>query len=198
MDARDRDVRPPPAALVRSRSRHPRADGRDRSRGPPPGVGAVSRLDRRREGGPAAAARISAATGEWKQAERSTDYLLSGVRLAQAEEATRDDAIRLTDNEREFLDASIAHRDAGAVAERDAPRARARPRAPRANTPSWTRRRAGGGACPRRLADGRLRSAGAVRANDGATNPRSPRSRPPPSRTSTSTRRPASSWRCMP
>jgi len=62
--------------------------------------------------------RISSATGEWEQADRSTDYVLSGVRLAQAEEATRDDSIRLTDNEREFLDASLTHRDTEAAAER--------------------------------------------------------------------------------
>jgi DNA-binding SARP family transcriptional activator/ABC-type glycerol-3-phosphate transport system substrate-binding protein len=64
-------------------------------------------------------ARISAATAEWLQAERSVDYLMSGVRLAQAEEATTaTDTIRLTETEREFLDASLAHRDAEAAAER--------------------------------------------------------------------------------
>ncbi len=63
-------------------------------------------------------ARISSATGEWEQAGRSSDYLLSGVRLVQAEEATQDDSIRLTDHEREFLDASLAHRDALVAFER--------------------------------------------------------------------------------
>jgi DNA-binding SARP family transcriptional activator/ABC-type glycerol-3-phosphate transport system substrate-binding protein len=63
-------------------------------------------------------ATISSATNEWIQAERSFEYLMTGVRLAQAEEATQGDPIRLTDDEREFLDASLAHRDAGATAER--------------------------------------------------------------------------------
>jgi hypothetical protein len=63
-------------------------------------------------------ARISSATNEWIHAERSFHYLLSGIRLAQAEELTRDDSIRLTDTEREYLDASLAHRDAEAAAER--------------------------------------------------------------------------------
>jgi serine/threonine protein kinase/ABC-type glycerol-3-phosphate transport system substrate-binding protein len=61
-------------------------------------------------------ARISAAAAEWEQAEGSTEYLMTGPRLAQAEEASR--TVRLTDTEREFLDASIAHRDAEAAAER--------------------------------------------------------------------------------
>jgi serine/threonine protein kinase/ABC-type glycerol-3-phosphate transport system substrate-binding protein len=63
-------------------------------------------------------ARISSATTEWVQAEQSSDYLLSGIRLAQAEEATWDDSIRLTDTEQEFLDSSLAHRDAEVAAER--------------------------------------------------------------------------------
>jgi len=63
-------------------------------------------------------ARISAAAGEWLQAEQGPEYLLSGIRLAQAEEATRSDSIRLTDSEREYLGASVAHRDAEAAAER--------------------------------------------------------------------------------
>lgn len=62
--------------------------------------------------------KISTATSEWIQADRSFDYLLSGVRLAQAEEATEDESIRFTENEREFLDASLNHRDAEAAAER--------------------------------------------------------------------------------
>ena len=63
-------------------------------------------------------ARISTATGEWVRAERGTEYLISGIQLAQAEEAARHDTIRLTEDEREFVDASVAHRDAGAAAER--------------------------------------------------------------------------------
>ena len=64
-------------------------------------------------------ARISAAAREWTQADRSADYLLAGVRLAQSEEATRDDSIRLTVTEREYLDASVARRDAQVEAERE-------------------------------------------------------------------------------
>jgi serine/threonine protein kinase/ABC-type glycerol-3-phosphate transport system substrate-binding protein len=63
-------------------------------------------------------ARISSATREWEHAERSSEYLMTGVRLAQAEEATHGDSIRLTEDEREFLGASLAHRDAVAAAER--------------------------------------------------------------------------------
>ena len=52
-------------------------------------------------------ARVSSATSEWLQAERSVEYLMSGIRLAQAEEATTgDDTVRLTETEREFIDAS--------------------------------------------------------------------------------------------
>jgi ABC-type glycerol-3-phosphate transport system substrate-binding protein len=61
-------------------------------------------------------ARISAATAEWEQAEGNSEYLMTGPRLAQAEEASH--TVRLTDTEREFLDASIAHRDAEAAAKR--------------------------------------------------------------------------------
>jgi DNA-binding SARP family transcriptional activator/ABC-type glycerol-3-phosphate transport system substrate-binding protein len=63
-------------------------------------------------------ARISSATGEWIQAERSSEYLLSGIRLAQAEDAIQGESVRLTDNEHDFLSASLAHRDAEAAAER--------------------------------------------------------------------------------
>jgi serine/threonine protein kinase len=63
-------------------------------------------------------AKISSATGEWILAERSSEYLLSGIRLAQAEETTRGDAVRLTDTEYEFLESSLAHRDAEAATER--------------------------------------------------------------------------------
>ncbi|HJS27772.1 MAG TPA: extracellular solute-binding protein, partial [Actinomycetota bacterium] len=63
-------------------------------------------------------AQISSAKADWVHADQSTDYLLSGIRLAQAEEATKGGSIRLTEHEREFLDASLAHRDAEAAAER--------------------------------------------------------------------------------
>ena len=115
-----RDVRTPPAALVRSRSRHAGADGRDRARGPAPRVGATARVDRRRAGGSASAGEDllrRRRNGSRRIEARTT--CLSGIRLAQAEEATTGgDTVRLTGDEREFLDASIAHRDAGAAAER--------------------------------------------------------------------------------
>jgi DNA-binding SARP family transcriptional activator/ABC-type glycerol-3-phosphate transport system substrate-binding protein len=63
-------------------------------------------------------AKVSAATVEWLQAGQDAEYLMAGVRLAQAEVAVDDGSIRLTEDEREFLDASIAHRDAEAMAER--------------------------------------------------------------------------------
>jgi ABC-type glycerol-3-phosphate transport system substrate-binding protein len=63
-------------------------------------------------------AKISSATAEWLETDRSIEYLLSGVRLAQAEETREGARVRLTDDEREFLDASVAHRDAGVAAER--------------------------------------------------------------------------------
>ena len=101
-------------------------------------------------------------------------------------------------NEREFLDASVAHSDAGGGRRADAPRARAHPRAASPHAPSRTGRRAGGGAGPGRLADGRLRR----QESRGRTTARRihdrRRSRRPPCRTSTPTRDRASSWRCMP
>jgi serine/threonine protein kinase len=63
-------------------------------------------------------ATVSSATNEWIRAERGSEYLLTGIHLAQAEEVTRDDSIRLTETERDLLDASIAHRDAEVAAER--------------------------------------------------------------------------------
>ena len=64
-------------------------------------------------------AKVSAATAEWLQADRNIDYLMSGVQLAQAEGTTMaDTSVRLTETEHEFLDASLAHRDAEAAAER--------------------------------------------------------------------------------
>jgi alpha-glucoside transport system substrate-binding protein len=61
--------------------------------------------------------RISSGAIEWTDEDRSPEYLMSGVRLAQAEEVTRGDSIRLTDTERDYLDASLAHRDAEVAAE---------------------------------------------------------------------------------
>jgi serine/threonine protein kinase/ABC-type glycerol-3-phosphate transport system substrate-binding protein len=64
-------------------------------------------------------ARISASANEWAQADRGADYLLAGIRLAQAEEATQDDSIRLTDSERDFVGESLARRNAEVAAERE-------------------------------------------------------------------------------
>ena len=144
MDARHRDVRPPPAALVRSRSRHARADGRDRARGPAPRVGAPARLDRRRAGGPAPAredlVRDAAngagrsklrlpAVGDPARAGRGGDARTtrSGSRTTNASTSTRASPTETPERE----------------AERDAPRAGAHPRAPRPHPPSRPRRRAG-------------------------------------------------------
>ncbi|HET7236898.1 MAG TPA: extracellular solute-binding protein, partial [Actinomycetota bacterium] len=64
-------------------------------------------------------ARIFAAATEWTEAGRSHDHLLIGARLAQVEEATaRPDPIRLSDTERDYVDASRARRDAEVAAER--------------------------------------------------------------------------------
>jgi DNA-binding SARP family transcriptional activator/ABC-type glycerol-3-phosphate transport system substrate-binding protein len=64
-------------------------------------------------------AKISASAAEWVQSERSSEFLLAGTRLAQAEEATQSDAIRLTESEREYVDASLARRHADAEVERE-------------------------------------------------------------------------------
>ena len=79
----DRDVRTPPAALVRSRSRHAGADGRDRARGAAPRVGAPARVDRRREGGSASAGQDllgDAANGCRRNAAPTTSCRGSGSR----------------------------------------------------------------------------------------------------------------------
>ena len=63
-------------------------------------------------------ARISSATNEWQGAGRGAEYLLTGVRLAQVEGVGSADTVRLTDTEREFLEASITHREAEVATER--------------------------------------------------------------------------------
>jgi DNA-binding SARP family transcriptional activator/ABC-type glycerol-3-phosphate transport system substrate-binding protein len=65
-----------------------------------------------------ARARISAAAGEWIRAGRKADDLLTGGRLAQSEEAVAGGSIGLTETEREFLEASLARREADREAER--------------------------------------------------------------------------------
>jgi serine/threonine protein kinase/ABC-type glycerol-3-phosphate transport system substrate-binding protein len=64
------------------------------------------------------AARVSTAAAEWIQADRAADYLLTGGRLAQAEEELGSDAIRLTETERGYVDASLARREAEGETER--------------------------------------------------------------------------------
>jgi DNA-binding SARP family transcriptional activator/ABC-type glycerol-3-phosphate transport system substrate-binding protein len=64
------------------------------------------------------AARISAAATEWIQADRDADYLLTGSRLVLADEELGSDAIRLTEAERGFVDASLARREAERETER--------------------------------------------------------------------------------
>jgi basic membrane protein A len=60
---------------------------------------------------------LEAALAEWTEAERDPDYLLSGKRLGEYERWRDGATMRLTTLEREFLDASVAQRDAGAAAE---------------------------------------------------------------------------------
>jgi serine/threonine protein kinase/ABC-type glycerol-3-phosphate transport system substrate-binding protein len=62
-------------------------------------------------------ARISAATIEWLRSDRTSDELLTGSRLGQAEEALSSDSVRLTDTERGYVDASVDQRDAEREAE---------------------------------------------------------------------------------
>jgi DNA-binding SARP family transcriptional activator/ABC-type glycerol-3-phosphate transport system substrate-binding protein len=63
-------------------------------------------------------ARISVAAAEWVQADRSDEYLVSGTRLTQVEEATQADAIRLTGAERDYVNASVARRETEREVER--------------------------------------------------------------------------------
>jgi basic membrane protein A len=57
-------------------------------------------------------ASLRAAIGEWEQSGRDDDYLLTGNRLAEYERWSRDTSMRLTMPERDYLDASLARRDA--------------------------------------------------------------------------------------
>jgi ABC-type glycerol-3-phosphate transport system substrate-binding protein len=63
--------------------------------------------------------RIAAAAGEWAEAGRSDDYLLSGDRLEQAEEGLRRGSVVPTASERDYLAASRARAAAGAAAEQE-------------------------------------------------------------------------------
>jgi serine/threonine protein kinase/ABC-type glycerol-3-phosphate transport system substrate-binding protein len=63
-------------------------------------------------------ARIAAATEDWMRDGRSPDDLLTGSKLAQAEEAAGGDSIALTQTERAYIDAAVAQREAEREAER--------------------------------------------------------------------------------
>jgi serine/threonine protein kinase/DNA-binding SARP family transcriptional activator/ABC-type glycerol-3-phosphate transport system substrate-binding protein len=62
--------------------------------------------------------RLSSAADEWVRGGRNAEDLLTGGRLAQAEEATAGDSLALTDTERAYVDASVARRQAESEAER--------------------------------------------------------------------------------
>ncbi|MGZ5353982.1 MAG: extracellular solute-binding protein [Actinomycetota bacterium] len=62
--------------------------------------------------------RIAAAAGEWSRGGRNVDDLLTGVRLAEAEDLTTAGSVGLTDAEREFVEAGLARRRAEVETER--------------------------------------------------------------------------------
>lgn len=62
--------------------------------------------------------RLSAAASEWLEAGRRPDYLLTGERLSQVEAGIRSSSIRLTEREREYLEASGARAVEEATLER--------------------------------------------------------------------------------
>ena len=62
---------------------------------------------------------LDAALTEWSRSAHDTDYLLSGKRLAEYERWRDATAMRLTTAERDYLDASVARRDAEVAAERE-------------------------------------------------------------------------------
>ena len=63
-------------------------------------------------------ASLRAAISEWEQSRRDDDYLLTGNRLAEYERWSRETSMRLTMLERDYLDASLARRDAELATER--------------------------------------------------------------------------------
>jgi ABC-type glycerol-3-phosphate transport system substrate-binding protein/energy-coupling factor transporter ATP-binding protein EcfA2 len=64
-------------------------------------------------------ARLSTAARDWLDADRGPDYLLTGSRLEQVDQGTRTSSIRLTEQERQYLDAGLAQREAELAAERE-------------------------------------------------------------------------------
>ncbi|MDH4112650.1 MAG: BMP family ABC transporter substrate-binding protein [Actinomycetota bacterium] len=80
-------------------------------------------------------AALIAAVDEWIAADRDPEYLLSGRRLVRFEQWRSATSLRLTRDERDYLDAAVERRDAqvkqlaAAASEQDARRRRARRRA---------------------------------------------------------------------
>jgi DNA-binding SARP family transcriptional activator/ABC-type glycerol-3-phosphate transport system substrate-binding protein len=62
--------------------------------------------------------RLTVAAEEWRATGEAPDYLLQGARLDEVAAATAHSELRLTTAEREFLDASVARREADRAAER--------------------------------------------------------------------------------
>jgi len=62
-------------------------------------------------------AALDTALNEWTRSAQDPDYLLTGRRLAEYEQWRDYGALRLTTAERDYLDASIEHRDAAVAAE---------------------------------------------------------------------------------
>jgi len=62
--------------------------------------------------------RLSASSHDWLNSGKDASFLASGVRLQQLEELAAEGAIDLNASERDFVQASIAHRDAQQAAER--------------------------------------------------------------------------------
>ena len=63
-------------------------------------------------------ASLRAAIAEWEQSNRDDDYLLTGNRLAEYDRWSQETSMRLTMLERDYLDTSLARRDAELATER--------------------------------------------------------------------------------
>ena len=62
---------------------------------------------------------LASALGDWQNADQNPDYLFAGSRLAEYEEWVAGTSLRLTIDEREYLDAAIETRDQGRATEQD-------------------------------------------------------------------------------
>jgi len=62
---------------------------------------------------------LAVAAAEWEQADKEASYLLRGSRLEQVEVWAKTTTLALTQNEREFLDTSLAHRTREEESERE-------------------------------------------------------------------------------